>query len=302
MEVVVERLTDLSPGILSALVADSERDGWRFVRRLADEWASGVNRFDRPGERLFAAQSGGAVLGVGGLNVDPYAADPTVGRVRRLYVLRAHRGRGVGRELVHAIIRAAAGRFRRLRLRTESPDAARFYERLGFRPAVGASDCTHTLDLGKGATMSFTHTAGVKPTPGSIELGRGADGIVVEVLDHPELVVKDMNHPFKLGRNRVALELRVLHAVRAATKGEGATEVFNHGTDEQERSWLVRERVFDVEPRGSQEDRDKLIEIILGIHPSADVNRLMLRDPTFDNVRWGYTEANREPRWILIDP
>jgi hypothetical protein len=150
--------------------------------------------------------------------------------------------------------------------------------------------------------MSISHQLGIKPPPGSVELGRGADGIVVEVLDHPELVIKDMNHPFKLGRNRVALELRVLRAVVEATKGSGATRVFNHGTDERERSWLVRERVFDVHPRGSQAARTALVEVILRIHPSADVSLLMLPDPTFDNVRWGYTQANPEPRWILIDP
>ena len=148
----------------------------------------------------------------------------------------------------------------------------------------------------------FSHAAGVKPAPSSIELGRGADGIVVEVLDHPELVIKDMNHAFKLGRNRIALELRVLQAVCEATQGLGATRVFNSGTDEQERSWLVRERVFDVHPRGSQATRNTLLEVIFEIHPNADVNRLMLPDPTFDNVRWGYTQANAEPRWILIDP
>jgi hypothetical protein len=142
----------------------------------------------------------------------------------------------------------------------------------------------------------------VRPAYSAVELGRGADGIVIEVLAHPELVIKDMNHPFKLGRNRVALELRVLHAVRAATKGLGATEVFNHGADEQGRSWLVRERVFDVEPRGAQSSRAALIEIILSIYPNADVSRFMLPDPTFDNVRWGYTAANPEPRWVLIDP
>ena len=38
------------------------------------------------------------------------------------------------------------------------------------------------------------------------------------------------------------------------------------------------------------------------IHPTADVNLPMLLDPTFDNVRWGHTEADPEPRWILIDP
>jgi hypothetical protein len=150
--------------------------------------------------------------------------------------------------------------------------------------------------------MEFMHVAGVKPAYSAIELGRGADGIVIEVLDHPELVIKDMHHAFKLGRNRVALELRLLRAVLEAMKGLGATQVFNHGIDEQERSWLVRERVFDVEQRGSQQARTALIEIILGIHPSADVSRLMLPDPKYDNVRWGFTAANTEPRWILIDP
>jgi hypothetical protein len=150
--------------------------------------------------------------------------------------------------------------------------------------------------------MDITHVVGVKPAYSTVELGRGADGVVVEVLDHPELVIKDMNHPFKLGRNRVALELRVLHAVLETTRGLGATRVFNHGTDERECSWLVRERVFDVERRGTQEARDALVEIILSIHPNADVSRFMLPNPRFDNVRWGFTAANPEPRWILIDP
>jgi hypothetical protein len=150
--------------------------------------------------------------------------------------------------------------------------------------------------------MRTTHTAGVRPAASVIELGRGADGVVIEVLDHPELVIKDMNHPFKLGRNRVALELRILHAVLEATNGLGATRVFNSGTDEAGRSWLVRERVFDVFPRGDQKARTAVVEQILRIHSNADVSLLMLPDPTFDNVRWGHTEAIPEPRWVLIDP
>jgi hypothetical protein len=149
--------------------------------------------------------------------------------------------------------------------------------------------------------MEFVHEAGVKAAGGR-ELGRGADGVALEVLDHPELVLKEMNHAFRLGRNRVALEARVLHAVLDATGGRGATRVFNRGADAREQSWLVRERVFDVEPRGTQAARAALLAVIFRIHPTADVNLTMLPDPTFDNVRWGYTAADPEPRWILIDP
>jgi GNAT superfamily N-acetyltransferase len=128
----------------------SLREGWRFVRRLADEWVAGTNRFDRSGEELLAAWADGALVGVCGLNTDPYAGDPATGRVRRLYVLRAFRGRGVGRLLVQAVLQSARTRFRSLRLRTESAAAGRLYERLEFVPAVGVPDCTHTLILGTG--------------------------------------------------------------------------------------------------------------------------------------------------------
>jgi GNAT superfamily N-acetyltransferase len=144
--VAIDAVRDLSPDALAPLIAESEREGWRFVRRLADEWAVGVNRFDRPGEALFVARMGRSLIGVCGLNADPFAAEETTGRVRRLYVLRAYRSRGIGRQLVEAVLAAATGRFQRLRVRTESLVAGRLYERLGFQPVAGVADCTHTLD------------------------------------------------------------------------------------------------------------------------------------------------------------
>ena len=74
---------------------------------------------------------------------------------------------------------------------------------------------------------AFEHSDGVQPIASEIELGRGADGVVVELQDHPELVLKTMNHPFRLGENRVKLERRVLQQVIDATGGLGATAVFN---------------------------------------------------------------------------
>jgi hypothetical protein len=84
---VIERLSELPSEGFGPLVAESEQAGLRFVRRLAEEWAGGRNRFDRPGGACFAALVDGRMVGVCGLNVDPYAAEPGVGRVRHLTAL-----------------------------------------------------------------------------------------------------------------------------------------------------------------------------------------------------------------------
>ena len=127
---------------------ESERAGLSFVRRLAEEWASGRNRFDGPGEALFAALTRGRLIGVCGLNVDPYTTAPRVGRVRHLYVRAAHRRLGTGRAARPNGDRGRREiRFDTLRLSTQNPAAARLYESLGFEPSTGAVDCTHVLAL-----------------------------------------------------------------------------------------------------------------------------------------------------------
>ena len=146
MNVRVERLRVLTSPDLDGLVADSEHAGVRFVRRLIDEWGNGANRFDRPGEALFGAWVDGRLVGVCGLNVDPYTDAAGVGRVRHLYVLTASRRLGVGRDLVEHVVRAARGPFATLRLSTSNPAAARLYEALGFRP-VEQPHCTHVRAL-----------------------------------------------------------------------------------------------------------------------------------------------------------
>jgi ribosomal protein S18 acetylase RimI-like enzyme len=143
----IERLAELPAAGFTVLLGDSEQAGVPFLRRMANEWASGANRFDRPGEALFAARVGREMVAIGGLNVDPYAAGPRTGRVRHLYVLTCWRRQGIGEQLVRAIIEAAHGRFDRLRLRTMNPEASRLYERLGFTRRADVPDCSHVLEL-----------------------------------------------------------------------------------------------------------------------------------------------------------
>ena len=146
-QVSIERVTRLSVFELTPLMVESRQAGLRLLERLLDEWLRGGNRFNRPGEALWIAREDRRVVGVCGLNIDPYVNSRRVGRVRRLYVSMARRRRGIGRQLVERLITAARGTFGQLRLRTSNPAAARFYETLGFRRLVGGVQFTHVLNL-----------------------------------------------------------------------------------------------------------------------------------------------------------
>lgn len=148
-DIALVRLTALGPAA-EPLRVDGASRGIDFVRRLFEDWMSGANRFDQPGEALLGAWQGDRLVGVGGLNRDPYAADEGVGRLRHVYVLASHRRLGIGETLVRRLLREAEGHFRVVRLRAVSPEAAAFYRVLGF------SDC---------AEPAATHVIPVTPDP-----------------------------------------------------------------------------------------------------------------------------------------
>ena len=69
---------------LPELREEASSQGFRFVERLADDWARGTNRFEGPGEVLFGAFAGQRLIGIGGLNREPYDPAPGVARLRHL--------------------------------------------------------------------------------------------------------------------------------------------------------------------------------------------------------------------------
>lgn len=148
-DIEIRPFTEIDGGNFAALSDDAHRAGHRFLDRMAAEWHAGTNRFDRPGELVVGAWDGGVLAGVVGRNIDPHSQDPTVGRLRHLYVRSDHRGRGIGAALARHALADAAEHFRLIRVRM-GPDnaaAAAMYNALGFARVTGDPFATHALVL-----------------------------------------------------------------------------------------------------------------------------------------------------------
>lgn len=144
--VKIKELKNTLPNGFEELEAAAKSEGFKFVTKLRINWVSGENKFDKPGEILLGAFLGTSLIGVCGRNIDPYTADPKVGRIRHLYVLPEFRKLGTGKELVKQVINGADRTFFRLRLRTDNLGASKFYEKVGFQLSNEEFE-THTLSL-----------------------------------------------------------------------------------------------------------------------------------------------------------
>jgi GNAT superfamily N-acetyltransferase len=135
-----------SAATFQLLKDESRLEGYWMLVTLAEGWASGGNRFLKRGEVLYGAWQGRDLVGVCGLNVDPYLGDRSQGRVRHLFVGAAHRRDGLGRMLVETIIDRARQHFAVLNTRAPR-EAFPFYERLGFQRMEEQEFVTHRLKL-----------------------------------------------------------------------------------------------------------------------------------------------------------
>ncbi|WP_018899347.1 GNAT family N-acetyltransferase [Rhizobium sp. 2MFCol3.1] len=132
------------PADIELLRIEASTAGFRFMEKLVKEWESKANRFDKKGEMLIGAYHNARLVAVGGLNIDPYVDDPSIARLRHLYVLKPIRRQGVASSIARYLLDTARTSFSGVRLFTDTAEAAALYEKLGFTRA-NCVNATHII-------------------------------------------------------------------------------------------------------------------------------------------------------------
>ena len=129
----------------TTLLEESEQEGHQFLRRLEVQWLNGKNSFSLEGEGFYKAMNNEELIGLGGINQDPYSNKSNIGRIRRFYIKKSWRQQGVGSLLLIHILTNHGLYFDEINLRTDSPIASSFYEKNGFEKTANQLNITHKL-------------------------------------------------------------------------------------------------------------------------------------------------------------
>ena len=141
----IKNLLDVN---LTDLVTESKKEGFRFLERLINDYKIGTNNFSKSGEFLYGVfNKEGLLIAIGGINEDPFSTNEQIGRLRRFYVSKDYRRKGVGRSLVTRILKDASKHYEIIVLYTDTEHADMFYSSLGFIKDNSFSKSTHSLKL-----------------------------------------------------------------------------------------------------------------------------------------------------------
>ncbi|MFS0594028.1 GNAT family N-acetyltransferase [Cytobacillus horneckiae] len=122
----IQKIKLLNHFTIHHLIEESSEEGYHFLLRLLNEYISGINRFDKEGEGLYGVYKEDRLIAIGGINIDPYAFQSSIGRLRRFYVSKN-----------------ARGGFKVIVLHTDTAGAADFYTSFGFIKSDRYPQSTH---------------------------------------------------------------------------------------------------------------------------------------------------------------
>jgi GNAT superfamily N-acetyltransferase len=147
-DIVIKQIKNISEEDVSHLIEESRIDGFRFLKRLIDDYNNSTNTFNKQGEALYGVYNHeGLLIAIGGLNQDPYSNSMRVGRLRRFYVSKKYRRLGIGKKLVETIIDYSREYYDDIVLNTDSDQADKFYTSLGFLKQQQYPNSTHYMKL-----------------------------------------------------------------------------------------------------------------------------------------------------------
>ncbi|MDF2064977.1 GNAT family N-acetyltransferase [Bacillus sp. Cr_A10] len=147
MAIEVKRISDLKEVDVTKLIQESEKEGYRFVSRLASRYEDGTRRFTEQGEAIYGVWEDGEIVAIGGLRQSIKSSEEQSARLLRFYTLPEHRRKGIGSELCKVIAENAKGQFKEITTKTESAKADAFYRANGFAFEDRSPDITHVLSL-----------------------------------------------------------------------------------------------------------------------------------------------------------
>lgn len=119
-DIHIQQIENLMKYEISHLVQDSKEGGFNFLIKLINEYENKINVFNKTGEYLYGIFQGEKLIGIGGLNEDPYTENNKIGRVRRFYIAKEYRRKGLGRLLLVRILSDAKKYFNIVVLNTDT--------------------------------------------------------------------------------------------------------------------------------------------------------------------------------------
>ncbi|MEB9907032.1 GNAT family N-acetyltransferase [Bacillus anthracis] len=114
------------------LVQESKEEGFKFLQKLINEYENELNTFNKSGECLYGIFQGEKLIGIGGLNADPYTENNKIGRLRRFYIAKDYRRIGLGKLLLNKLLSHAEKYFKVVVLHTDTKQGDVFYTANGF--------------------------------------------------------------------------------------------------------------------------------------------------------------------------
>ncbi|MFJ7762638.1 GNAT family N-acetyltransferase [Bacillus toyonensis] len=148
-DIHIQQIENLMKYEISHLVQDSKEGGFNFLIKLINEYENKINVFNKTGEYLYGIFQGEKLIGIGGLNEDPYTENNKIGRVRRFYIAKEYRRKGLGRLLLVRILSDAKKYFNIVVLNTDTEQGDKFYTSGGFVKGKKYVGARHYLNLNK---------------------------------------------------------------------------------------------------------------------------------------------------------